>query len=89
MAKRKSTNEVRQGYSRGKRLGLKVWETNDTVFIEGSSRALRFLSDLFLAQSNPKENCGLDISPRGAGSTFFDSSFDPASAKGLYIHRLS
>jgi len=83
METRPKAREICRTYAE-RHLGLKVWEKEGTVFIEGSSEALRFLADLFLAHAHAEEDCGFGISPNGGGSAFFD----PASEKGLYIHRV-
>jgi hypothetical protein len=54
------------------------------VFIEGKSIALEMLGKVIIAQSKFENDCGLQISPKGAGNMFFKRS----STHGIYIHRL-
>ncbi len=54
------------------------------ILVEGNRLGLSFLADLIAAQANYKHDCGFDISPNGAGSSFFKSK----KGLGIYIHRL-
>lgn len=56
----------------------------DFVLIEGDKVSLEFLGKLLIAQANFEDDCGFQMSPDGAGCSFFsnDSKF------GIYIHRL-
>jgi hypothetical protein len=54
----------------------------ETILLEGNSHSLEFLAKLILAQTGFEEDCGFQISPTGAGSSFF-----AAGSKGIYIHR--
>ena len=54
------------------------------VLLEGSRESLEFLGNLFLAQAKFEQDCGIELSPNGAGSALFDRNSD----KGIYIHRL-
>jgi hypothetical protein len=60
-----------------------VKQTDGMILIEGKRAALEFLGRLLLAQAR-SEDCGFQLSPRGAGRGFFGK----ASTKGVYIHRL-
>jgi hypothetical protein len=75
-------NDVCKKYA-SKKVKVKVWVDKETVFIEGTENSLRFLGELFLAQSKKNQDCGFGIGPKSAGSSFFskDSTF------GIYIHR--
>ena len=55
---------------------------DETILIEGDRRSLEFLARLIQAQAGFDDDCGFQISPDGAGSSFF-----AAGSKGLYIHR--
>ena len=57
---------------------------DDHILIEGSHEALEFLGNLLLAQARFDQDCGIELSPNGAGSALFDRN----SEKGIYIHRL-
>ena len=56
---------------------------DDLVLVEGTAETLEFFGKLLLAQSRAQDD-GFEISPNGPGAYFFD----PASEKGVYIHRL-
>jgi hypothetical protein len=64
-------------------LKIKVWEEEDTIFIEGTREALLFVSELFAAQAEASDD-GFEISPFGPGK----ARFAPGSTKGIYIHRV-
>lgn len=57
-------------------------EEGGLVLIEGGADDLRFLGQLLLAVASGGAP-GLQLDPRGAGSTHFD----PSSRLGVYIHR--
>ena len=61
-------------------LQLRVTETDGTIVIEGTAQSLLFVSKLFTAQSEAKDD-GFGISPFGAGRSWFA----PGSTKGIYI----
>jgi hypothetical protein len=80
----KSPDEICDDYSnKGVKLSVRQIE-KDYILIEGDTDSLEFLGNLLLAQANFEKDCGLQIAPNGAGSSFFgkDSTF------GFYIHRL-
>ena len=68
------------------KIQLKVWELDQqTIAIEGSRKALVFLSKLIAAQAEADSSrCGFCVSPFGPGSNWFTDD----SEKGLYIHRV-
>lgn len=76
-----SPDQICEKYA-AKRVKIKIYEKESTVFVEGSSEALEFVGNLFLAQARFKKDHGFQISPTGAGKIFFS----PASTRGLYIH---
>jgi hypothetical protein len=83
-----STNDVFKKY-RELEVSLRIDTIDDdddnsdvTVLIEGNSTGLQMLSELFNALAQDKKECGLQISPRGAGNRYFSSR----SKFGLYIH---
>jgi len=53
-----------------------------SVLIEGSSQALRFLGELFLAQAGFDQDCSFAISPRGPGGALFTDN----ARLGICIH---
>jgi|GEM_PF-6094805 hypothetical protein len=53
------------------------------VLFEGTSEALKLIGNMFIKQSEV-DDCRYYISPRGAGSIFFNEG----SNRGIYIHRL-
>jgi hypothetical protein len=55
----------------------------DTVLIEGTSNSLRFLAQILLALTE-EQDCGFQLSPRGAGSAWFAKDAE----LGIYLHRL-
>ena len=55
-----------------------------TILIEGTKAGLEFLGALLVAQARFNKDCGFQLGPRSAGSTFFRKG----SKFGLYIHRL-
>lgn len=55
-----------------------------SVLIEGSSDALRLLSELLLAVSEEDKEASFSISPTGAGRIHFSS----ISELGIYIHKI-
>lgn len=54
-----------------------------TVLLEGSSTALKFLADLLTALT-VEADCGFHISPKNAGNAWFAKDAN----LGLYLHRL-
>jgi hypothetical protein len=78
-------NGVIDLYSRkAKRAKLTVRKLNrDTVLIEGTSNSLKFLAHILLALTE-EEDCGFQISPRGAGNAWFAKD----ARLGIYLHRL-
>ena len=62
---------------------IKVWEKDDTVFIQGTREGLLFLSELFAAQANYPDD-GFDLGPFAAGHGLFSAG----STKGMYISRI-
>jgi hypothetical protein len=54
------------------------------LLLEGTEEALRFLGELFIAQSEFTKDCGFEIAPDGPGSDLFKEGSDT----GIYIHRL-
>jgi hypothetical protein len=67
-----------------KKVKVKIWIDKEIVFIEGNETSLRFLSELFLAQSKKNQDCGFQLGPNLAGSSFFMKD----STCGIYIHRI-
>lgn len=65
----------------GIRISLKDLD-DEVILIEGDKRSLEFLGKLILTQAAYAEDDGFEISPSGAGSSFF-----AAGSKGIYIHR--
>lgn len=60
-----------------------IGEPDDSLcLIEGNSEALFFLGTLLQEMSKNSGDCGFQISPNGAGSSFFKES-----TIGLYLHR--
>jgi hypothetical protein len=55
----------------------------DTVLIEGSADSLKFLAHILLGLTK-EEDCGFQISPKGAGSKWFAKD----AQLGIYMHRL-
>jgi hypothetical protein len=74
-------DKVCENYSE-QNVSLKIWQDDDTIFIEGDPISLEFLSKLILAQARTEINDSISISPRGAGKKFFNKE----SKFGLYIH---
>lgn len=70
-----------QYHGKGVALSIKNLE-DDAILLEGGSYSLEFLARLILAQAGFKKDCGFQISPTGAGASFF-----AAGSKGIYIHR--
>ena len=78
-----SPDKVFKQYSKQKpKIEIRV--EDDIVFIEGKSNALEMLGKVIIAQSKFDKDCGIQISPNGAGKVFFKRS----STHGIYIHRL-
>lgn len=61
--------------------------SNKVILIEGDRLAFEFLGKLFLAHARA-EDCGCEISPRGAGSGAGNAFFSKTARLGLYLHRL-
>jgi hypothetical protein len=53
------------------------------ILIEGTRESLEFFGKLIIAQAHARDD-GFQISPRGAGSRFFETAVE----KGFYLHRL-
>ena len=88
MARRNpSTNDVVDLYLREKprpKLMVKKLDRN-TVLIEGSATALEFLGHYVIAHARGDiEDCGVGLSPKGAGSGWFTKN----ATLGFYLHRL-
>ena len=80
----KSPDEICAEYSdRGVKISVKLIES-DYILIEGDTASLEFLGNLLLAQANFDKDCGFQIAPNGAGSSFYTKD----STLGFYIHRL-
>lgn len=79
----KSPDNICDKYSE-MNINLKISVKRMTVFIEGDEVSLKFLSELIKTQSEFKKDDGFQISPTGAGSTFFRQK----KGYGIYIHRL-
>lgn len=78
-----NTDDICEAYAeKGVKLTIRLLNDED-VLIEGTSDALEFLGNLFLAHAKDRED-GRHLSPHSAGSVFFSSE----STKGIYIHRL-
>lgn len=81
--KKGSLNWVLDKYSRNKQ-GLTVKKMDrDTVLIEGSAKALRFLGEVLIAHAK-EWDCKFHLDPKGGGSAWFKKG----STLGLYLHRL-
>ena len=63
---------------------IKMTYEADCIVIEGDTKTLEFLGNLFIAQAKFQKDCGFQMAYGGAGSSFFD----PSSNVGLYIHRI-
>ena len=78
-----TTNEICEHFAdSGAKLTVKLLERTE-VLIEGDASSLEFLANYILAYVNGEEHAR-NISPKSAGSDFFNSD----STKGLYIHIL-
>jgi hypothetical protein len=67
-----SPDKVCRKYA-GKNMGLTIRSLGDednTILIEGGTKALRFLAELFLAQARA-DDCGFQIGRSGAGKALF------------------
>ena len=80
-----SINGVLEFYSRKtKSAKLTVRKLDrDTVLIEGTSDSLKFLAHILLSLAK-EEDCGFQLSPKGAGSAWFAKD----AQLGIYFHRL-
>ncbi len=78
-----SPDKVCEKFSQ-KGIEIKINVKSGTVFIEGTTDALEFLAELFLAQAHFDKDEGFQIFPSGAGKIFFSRD----STHGLYIHRV-
>ena len=79
-----SPDEVcRQFAIEGVSITVRTLKDESMILIEGSERALQFLSELLQAQSGFAD-CGFGIGPGAAGSGLFSEE----STVGLYIHRV-
>jgi hypothetical protein len=67
---------------KGRRFTIKKLD-RDTILIEGSSTALKFLGNLLIALTR-EDDCKIDFSPKGAGQAWFTKE----STLGFYLHRL-
>lgn len=76
------TNDICEHYAnKGTKLTVRLLD-DDTVLIEGSDDALKFLGELIVAHVE-NEGDGLHIGPNAAGNVFFTTR----STLGLYLHR--
>lgn len=66
-----------------KKVQVSITCDDGMVFVRGDKKALRFLGELFIAQSEFKKDDGFQISPKGGGSGLFNKK----SKYGLYIKR--
>jgi hypothetical protein len=57
---------------------------DDLVLLEGTREGLEMLGNLILAQAKFDQDCGIELSPIGAGSALFNRNSD----KGICIHRV-
>jgi hypothetical protein len=80
----KSPDDVCDYYSR-KKVKIKIKNMGEFILIEGNHESLKFLSDLFAAQSLTEKDTGFQILPNGAGSKLFEKDSD----MGIYIHKIS
>ena len=55
-----------------------------TILVEGDEIALEFLGHLILRQARFGKDCGFQIGPKMAGSSFFAKE----SPFGVYVHRI-
>ncbi|MCF8355225.1 MAG: hypothetical protein K9H48_12310 [Melioribacteraceae bacterium] len=70
--------------SNTEKIELNIRILEDQVLIEGTEETLSFLSKVINALACQEEDCGLQLSPNGAGKSFFSKE----SEYGIYIHRL-
>ncbi len=63
---------------------IKMTHEADYIVIEGDTKTLEFLGNLFIAQAKFQKDCGFQMAYGGAGSSFFV----PSSNVGLCIHRI-
>lgn len=70
--------------SNANKIELNIRMLEDQVLIEGTEETLSFLSKLINAHANKDEDCGIQLSPNGAGKSFFNKE----SEYGIYIHRI-
>ena len=59
-------------------------ESVSAVLIEGDALSLEYFGKWVLVQAGFLPDCGVGISPKGAGSAFFNKHAEV----GIYIHRL-
>ena len=83
--KKPSISDVIRHYSRkANKAKLTVRKLDrDSVLIEGNSDSLKFLAHVLLALAD-EEDCGFQISPKGAGRAWFAKD----AQLGIYLHRL-
>lgn len=63
---------------------IKITYDVDMIFVEGDSDTLEFIGKLFIEMAKEENDCGLQLSPSGAGKAYFNKQ----SRMGIYIHRL-